>query len=135
MNDNQRDPLETLLVDAHSQHAPAHLKTAVLSQVNRQLKSSRWERRLARTAASVLMLGLALNVMLMRSEMAIPTTNRYAEFLGEDSIVQMGKTVAEVTDAETGTLYAKQLAFFYGRQLTEQQSNAIDRPRRVVSPL
>jgi hypothetical protein len=138
MSDESWEQLEERLAAA-GLGAPAALRAAVLGDVRRELRASRWDRRLARTAAAVMLLGVgwnALNVAIDgRGDLrAGPGTERVvvAE-VRQDALVQMAATVAEATDAETGRRVARQLAMLGGRELSGEQNAAIDAALREGS--
>ena len=82
--------------------APSELRGEVLGLVRRQLAAQRWDRRLGRAAAALLVVGVGLNAAISwRSGQ--PPTNQAATELKPNAITQAAIAVAEATDAETGS--------------------------------
>jgi hypothetical protein len=140
MSDESWEKLEERLAAAGA-GAPAGLRAAVLGDVRRELGASRWDRRLAQTAAAVLVLGVGWNVLNVALDgrddpRAEPGAEHWAA--GDDSrdaLVQVAATVAEATDAETGRRVARQVAMLGGRELSGAQSAAIEAALRQHSGL
>ncbi|MCC6493120.1 MAG: hypothetical protein IT424_08870 [Pirellulales bacterium] len=115
--------IEAQLTRATPGAAPRELRAAVLADVSRELKSSRWDRRLARTAAAALAAGVAING-------ATALIDGRPGGLGGDasqaSLVEAAVAVGRATDAETGRTIARQLAAWSGSLLTHEQVAALD---------
>jgi hypothetical protein len=128
------DPLERQLTRLHGRDAaaPPALRDAVLAAMRRELRAQRWDRRLGRVAACLLIGGVGLNIAAgLASERFAPTNQRLAS---SDSLVQTAVAVAQATDPETGRLLAQQLAAWQGRAVTPQQLAAIDAALDAASP-
>ena len=124
MNDDSFTQLEQQLAGNSSEAAPAALRDAVLAAARRELRAHRWDRRLSRAAAGLLVAGVGLNVAAgLTSERFAPTQQSPASKV---ALVQTAIAVAQVTDAETGRIMAHQLAAWQGRPVTPQQLAAID---------
>lgn len=108
--------------------SPGELRSAVLSGVERELRAARWDRRLARTAMMLLIVGIGLNASLAWRG-ARPDggrANQVAADRSQKSLVETAVVVAEATDAETGRQVARQLAAWSGRELSGDELAAID---------
>ncbi len=104
--------------------APAELRDAVLSDVRRELVSARWDRRLSRTAAMMLIVGTSLNfALLLRDDRDFAAPRSTAS---EGSLVRTAVGVARVTDIETARQLANQISALNGHVLTAQQVSALD---------
>lgn len=116
---------ERQLEAARQSGAPAELRHVVLTDVRRELRTAHWDRRLARFAVLLLVVGIGANAALMlrgnphaaRSPAGGPT---------RESLVQVAVSVAEATDARTGRRFARQLAALAGRDLTGDEAIAIE---------
>jgi hypothetical protein len=62
MENEALEEIERQLTGLHPSAAPGALRAAVLAGVQRELRGARWDRRLARAAAVLLVLGVVLNV-------------------------------------------------------------------------
>jgi hypothetical protein len=131
MSDESWEQLEQRL-EAAGPGAPAGLRDAVLCDVRRELRAARWDRRLARSAAAALVLGVGWNALNFAFDergdgRAAPGAAWAAAGGGpRDALVQVAATVAEATDATTGRNVARQLAALSGRTLSVEQTAAID---------
>jgi hypothetical protein len=125
MDDNLLDPIERKLESMPQSGAPATLRAAVLSEMDRELRAARWDRRLARTAFVLLVVGVGLNAAI---GLGVPSTSKHqvAREPQRDSLVQVAMSVAEATDAQTGSRFARQLAALTGRSLTGDEAAAIE---------
>lgn len=104
--------------------APSELRERVLAQVQRELRSSRWDRRLGRVAAVVLTTGVAINAV-----MALGMSDgRHLVGKGtpRNSLLQTAVAVARATDVQTGRQIAQQIAAWSGQALTEEQVAALE---------
>jgi hypothetical protein len=103
---------------------PGELRDAVLLDVRRELNSARWDRRLATTAATLLVLGVTVNAALLlrgASDFAAPRPAA-----SERSLVQTAVAVARATDIETARRVANQISAFNGQILTTEQLGDLD---------
>lgn len=127
MSDESLEPIETQLSRLRPAGAPRELRDAALADMRRELRAARWDRRLARMAAVLLVVGVGLNVGIMST-----TTWEYdrplpvAESNARQSLVNTAVVVAEATDAKTGGEYARQMATMIGHTLTAEDVAAID---------
>lgn len=126
MNDNPLEPLEDQLSRARPPKASAELRAPVLAAVNRQLAAQRWDRRLARLAAVLLVVGFGLNWTV-----GIRDEGRIQEAIGvaasPEAIVDAAVAAARATDVETGGRIAQHLSALGGSELSPQQLTAIER--------
>jgi hypothetical protein len=131
MSDESREQLEQRLATA-GPGAPDALRDAVLRDVRRELRAARWDRRLARSAAAALVVGVGWNALNFAFERrgdgrAAPGVAWAAAGEGSrDALVQVAATVAEATDATTGRNVARQLAALSGHTLSAEQAAALD---------
>jgi hypothetical protein len=132
MNDDSFHELERQLTAAGATAAPPHLRYAVLADVARELRAARWDRRLARAAAMLLIVGVGLNAALVwqRGGNTDPRHQQFAQQPPSNSLVETAIVVAEATNAETGRTFARQLAALRGRELTDQEIATIDAATR-----
>lgn len=123
MHDDSLAELEQQLSQANPAGAPAQLRSAVLSDVANELRAARWDRRLARAAVVLLMVGFGLNAALIwQGDGAVEQPHRQlANDSAEDSLIQTAIAVAEATNTETAQTFARQLAALRGRELTDQE--------------
>lgn len=128
MNDESLEQIEQQVAGASPVGAPPALRAAVLTSVQRELRAARWDRRLARAAAVLLVTGVGLNVVA-----GLQSQNERGEHLpiAEQSsprraLVDTAVVVAEATDARTGRQFAQQLAAMSGQVLTADETAAID---------
>jgi hypothetical protein len=104
--------------------APSMLREQVLADMRRELRASRWDRRLGRVATFVLLAGVGINAMMAlgmndgRHLVHKPATRH--------SIVQTAVAIARATDVETGRQIAQQLAAWSGQVMTDEQVAAFE---------
>jgi hypothetical protein len=125
MNDTPLKKLEELLTAATSGDVPLQLRDDVLAQVRRELSAARWDRRLGRCASAILFVGIAMNAAMVMRNANTPHRSRMLAN-SDDALVRSAVAVADATDFETGRRYARQLAMFGGKQLTDREFAAID---------
>jgi hypothetical protein len=136
MNDDSLEPLVHRLSRARQPKAPAELRAPVLAAVHRQLAAQRWDRRLVRMAAMLLVAGFGLNwTVSLRDEGTIPGGVSVATT--PEAIVDVAVVVARATDLETGSRIAQHLAALGGTTLSPQQLTAMEQviQRRVKTGL
>jgi hypothetical protein len=123
MNDDLLAELEQQLSQVNPAGAPAQLRAAVLSDVSGELRAARWDRRLARAAVVLLVVGVGLNAALVWQGGSATESHRpqLAHQAAEDSLIQTAIAVAEATNTETAQTFARQLAALRGRELTDQE--------------
>lgn len=123
MNDPTTE-IERRLAARPPTHAPDELRGAVLRDLRRELRAARWDRRLARTAATLLVAGVALNSsLLLRSERDFAATRPVAT---HESLLQTAVAVARATDIQTARQIVNQISAFSGRILTAEQLDRLD---------
>jgi hypothetical protein len=115
MTDDEQE-LEQRLACAMPRGAPAGLRDATLAQVQRELRSARWDRRLGRLAACVFLAGIALNAGLALQGDARPADNAQVRIAGNsrEALNQTAVIVADATDAETARRFVRQMAALGG---------------------
>lgn len=125
MNEPSLEQLERLIASCGPAGAPAELRGVVVAQMRRELAAARWDRRLARLAAALLVAGVGLNaaIGLSAGRGIRPSQTAGAS---QDSLVQTAMAVARATDAQTGRLMARQIAAWDGRKMTSEQLTALD---------
>jgi hypothetical protein len=128
MEQEPLDEFESQLAARQNAHVPSDLRLVVLGNVDRELRASRWDRRLARAAVLLLVVGVGMNasLALVGSQRNEPRVGRVASDHSEQSLVETAIVIAEATDAETGRRFARQMAAMSGRELTDQEIAAID---------
>jgi hypothetical protein len=127
MDDLTFENFECQLADVSLPRIPSELRGAVLADVHRELTAARWDRRLARAAAVLLTVGVGMNVAMgLQFGDSSNASRQVAGGPSQDALVHVAMTVAEATDAQTGSRFARQLAAMSGISLDSQQSAAID---------
>jgi hypothetical protein len=127
MNRDDFEELEHRLAGQGVMPLSMDLRGAVLADVHRELAAARWDRRLARVAAVLLAIGVGMNLVIgLRSDNSTSASRQIASVPSQDSLVRVAKTVADATDAETGSRFARQMAAMSGVLLSSEQSAAID---------
>jgi hypothetical protein len=132
MNPEPLDELERHLASARHVGAPAALRGHVLSDIDRELRAARWDRRLARAAVVLLVVGVGVNASLVFEDGSKNMTP-HRQLMVEESqraIIDTAILVAEATNGETGRQFARQLAALSGRELTDQEIATIDAATR-----
>jgi hypothetical protein len=121
MNDDDQE-LEQRLARAMPHGAPAGLRDATLAQVQRELRAGRWDRRLGRLAAAILVAGVALNVGLVLQGPARPANGAQARMAGNSrsALAETEIIVADVTDAETARRFVRQMAALGAWELSNE---------------
>jgi hypothetical protein len=125
MDDESMDNLERRLADLPMHGAPAELRGMVLHDVQRELSAARWDVRLAWSAVVLLAVGVGMNVAIGLWPQR-HSTPQLATSRMQESLVQVAVSVAEATDAPTGSRFARHLASQSGWSLTREQAEAID---------
>jgi hypothetical protein len=124
MDDPALELIERQLAHIPLAGAPAKLRGEALAGVHRHLAAQRWDRRLGRAAAAVLVIGIGLNVAISWRG-GQPPSNQAVADLKPDAITQAAIAMAEATDAETGVQVARHLAALRGITLSPQQQAEI----------
>jgi hypothetical protein len=99
--------------------ASSDLRDQVLADMRRELRSSRWDRRLGRFATFMLLAGVGINAV-----MALGVNDgRHLvhEPSPRGSLVQTAVAIAQMTDPETGRQMAQQIAAWNRQIMTDEQ--------------
>jgi len=127
MSEDSLHQIELQLAGIRPAGAPRELRAALLNDIHAELRASRWDRRLARIAAVLLVVGVGMNVATgLRVSAERGTAADVAGSPARKSLVDAAVVVAEATDARTGSQYARQLAYIAGRPLSDDEAAAID---------
>jgi hypothetical protein len=128
MNDESFEQIEQQIVGAGTLGAPTELRAAVLGGMQRELRAARWDRRLARAAVVLLVVGVGMNVASERFSRGAGGVARpqIARGDAQQSLVETAIVVAEATDPATGSRFARQLAAMSGHDLTLDERAAIE---------
>jgi hypothetical protein len=128
MNPEPLDEFERQLASARHVGAPTALRGHVLSDVERELRAARWDRRLARAAVVLLVVGVGVNAALVLGDGAtrVAPHRQLAAKDSQQAIVDTAIMVAEATNGETGRQFARQMAALSGRELTDREIASID---------
>lgn len=128
MNDESLDQIERQIAAAGTEGSPRELRGKVLADVERELRAARWDRRLARAAVWLFVMGVGMNAALgLRSDGS--AGRRLLEprvAPSRSTLVETAIVVAEATDAVTARRFARQMAALSGRDLTAAEAAAID---------
>ena len=111
MSDDDQE-LEQRLACAMPRSAPAGLRDATLAQVQRELRQARWDQRLSRLAAAILIVGVGLNAGLALqgdARLADDAKSRMAAN-SRAALAETEVLVADATDAETARRFVRQMA-------------------------
>jgi hypothetical protein len=108
--------------------SPTGLRRAVMCGIERELRAARWERRAARAAGVLLVVGIGLNVSIAMLPAVSPNgpAGQVVGANGRLQLVETAEVVAEATNAATGRRVARQLAAMWGRVLSAEEMAAID---------
>ena len=128
MNDESMETVERRLACFDSRGVPPGLRENVLADVQRELRAARWDRRLARAAVVLLVVGVGMNVAigLRPSDSGSDRVAQNHSGEARRSLVETAVVVAQATDASTAIQFARQLAAMTGRELTPDEAAAID---------
>jgi ABC-type Fe3+ transport system substrate-binding protein len=127
MSDEPIEHVERQLGGLRPATAPRAMRAAVLADVHRELRSSRWDRRLARVAAVLLIVGVGLNVAIgMKSLHDSAHSVHVVRGRPRQSLVDTAVIIAQATDAQTGSQYARQLAAMIGQPLSDSEAAVVD---------
>jgi hypothetical protein len=128
MYDVTLEQIERQVAGVAPEGAPPALRAAVLADVHRELRAARWDRRLARAAALLLVVGVGMNLAagLQSENIASKRPRGATQANSRRSLVETAIVVAEATDARTGRHFARQLAAMTGHRLTVDEAAAID---------
>ena len=132
MNDPFHDdlqPVENQLAQWRPDGASPELRTVVLRQVRRELRAACWDRRLARTAAILLVVGVGMNIAIVWQPLN-PVGQHVATRPTPQAIGELAATLAEATDVETASLFARQMAALRGWPAKGEEVTIIEREIR-----
>ncbi|HEX3599262.1 MAG TPA: hypothetical protein VHU84_03920 [Lacipirellulaceae bacterium] len=133
MNDESFEHIEQQIAALRPRGASVELRAAVLSDVQRELRAARLDRRLARAAVVMLVLGVGLNAVIgTHTDRSVQ--RQMTSRATQNALVQVAVGVAEATDAKTARLYARQLAAMTGRALSVDDTAAIDAATERAAP-
>ena len=112
MNRNHSTNSNQQLAAAALERRAGRLAPAVLSDVERELRAARWDRRLARAAVVLLVVGVGLNAchVLSPTQVDAAPHRQIARADSSQALIETAIVVAEATNAETGRLFARQWA-------------------------
>lgn len=121
MNDDDQE-LEQRLACAMPRGAPASLRDTTLAQVQRELRSARWDRLLGRLAAAILVVGVGLNAALALQGDARSTNATKSRMAGSSraALAETAVIVADATDAETARRFVRQMAALGRWELSDE---------------
>jgi hypothetical protein len=130
MNTEPFDEFESQLAAVRRNGAPAALRSAVLNDVDRELRASRWDRRLMRAAILLLVIGVGFNTALVLTDSTQQSAARLPGALAtapaRSALLETAVVISESTDAATGRRFAEKWAAYSGRELTAQELEALD---------
>jgi hypothetical protein len=136
MSDEHLEQVERQIASMPTIGSPTELRDKVLARMNWEFRAARWDRRLARTAVVLLVVGVGMNLAMGLRPNDSPSgrvaSHRPAE--ARQSLVETAVAVAQATDASTALQFARQLAAMTGRELTPDESAAIDAALQRNSP-
>ncbi len=136
MSDEHLEQIERQIASMPTFGSPMELRDKVLERTNRELRAARWDRRLARAAAVLLVVGIGMNAAIgLRPSLSgkhSVASSRAAE--ARQSLVDTAVVVAQATDAGTALQFARQLAAMTGHELTADETAAIDAAVQRQSP-
>lgn len=131
------DSVEMQLARLHPRVVVGGLREVTLERVHRELRSSRWDRRLGHVAAVLLVVGIGMNVATVNKRLLLPTDGQLAARPTTESIAELAVSMAGVTDIETASLLARHLAALNGFPPGSHQAEAIEHEiyRRLSSAI
>jgi hypothetical protein len=118
-------PLEDQLARCTPAGAPTELRGVVRTQVQRELRAARWDRRLSRAASVLLVLGVGMSGLVHRLyplTPAGPSTRPTPQAIG-----RLAATVAAATDIDTARQFARQMAALQGWSSQGEEMKTIQR--------
>ncbi len=130
MDDDSFHAIERQITRVRALDTPRELCGVVLSDVQRELRAARWDRRLARAAVVMLVVGLGLNLVNGLSPSALDRREQLQVANVRPAIVETAIVVAEASDAITAQQIARQIAAMSGHKLTDDEEAAIDAATR-----
>lgn len=125
MSDDILNDIERQIVATDAASLPGDLRGKVLADMQRELRAARWDRRLARIVATVLIIGVGLNVVNVMRSSAVDRPAALHAMNERSAVVDTAIMVAQVSDAATAQQFARQIAAVMGRKLTDDEEAAI----------
>src|SRR5688572_25953103 len=121
MNDDVQE-LEQRLACAMPRGAPANLRDAALAQVQRELSSARWDKRLGCLAAGIFISGVVLNagVVLQGDSRSSDAAKSRMAANSRAALAETAVIVADATDAETARRFVRQMVALGGWDLSDE---------------
>jgi hypothetical protein len=132
MGDDTLNNIERQISAGDVPRVPGELRRRVLADVERELRAARWDWRLARIVAAVLVLGVGLNVVNVMRSSALDRRSNSQPADVRASVVDTAIVVAQVSDVATAERFARQVAAVMGRTLTADEEAAIGAATRRV---
>jgi hypothetical protein len=130
-DDVNTNEIEQQLLRAVPGRAPAEMRSVILGSMQSKLRSTRWDRRLARTAAVLVCLAVGLNGTAgwrahreyQLAELQRPTPR---------AITETAEMIASVTDKETGQWFEERMVAL---RASRSRTNAHVTMQRVVNEI
>jgi len=111
------------------------LREATLDRVRRELRSSRWDRRLGRLAVVLLVVGFALNVATARRPQRLLIGGEHVARPSAETIAEAAVSMGEATDFETAAAVGRHLAALNGFPPASHETEAVVQEiDRLLSP-
>jgi hypothetical protein len=126
MDEHNFESIERQLIALPVAPAPEKLRQVVLAVAHRRLRAQRWDRLLARAAAAVFVVGLGLNAAVGISGKG-GGASQTASAVKIEAVTQAALAVADATDPDTATQFAKRMAMLGGVPLSADKEAAIQR--------
>ncbi|HZZ27884.1 MAG TPA: hypothetical protein VFE46_07735 [Pirellulales bacterium] len=136
MDNESLDPIEQQLRLVTPKALPSGLRVLTLLAVHKRLMTQRWERRIGRLTAAVLVLGIVLNWTVGWHDHGALFGREVATSAADSrAIVEVAVAIGKETDAETGRRMAEQLTVLSGAANSPEQAAAIEQEiqRRLKS--
>ena len=134
MNDEWLDQVEQHLAKQRPRGAPAELRSVVLARTRRELASAKWDGRLWRAAAVLLVTGIGLNALVgwnddgAVAEQAGPGPSPHA-------IAEVVVAVSDMSSPEAHGRLARQLAAWSSWTLSPSEAAAVEQEiERLLPP-
>jgi hypothetical protein len=125
--------VEQQLVRWATEGAPDELRAVVLRRVRRELRAARWDRRLVRAAVVLLSLGVGMNLVVAGGQGVSP--DRTAASPTAHEIGELAANLADATDVETASVFARRMASLGGWPERGEDLNTLEQEiRRRLSP-
>jgi len=125
-DDTNFNDVEQELLRTAPRRAPAEMRTTVLDQVNRELRSARWDRRLAQVAAALTIVAVGLTG-------AVGWQAHHEQVLAERerptprAITEVAECIRSVTDEPTARSFEKKLLAWRSSRRPEPSLGAMQR--------